>query len=284
MFYQVADIVFHIVSSLELRVEEPTQDFLVPQTTPDVAIETEWGDLSQKPEGRKVFDSGDIWQLYYTGGEYLFSFNSPLLGSIPYKLARINKDFTTGKILLHEPYFDHSQPVNPLEYPLDELLLINFLALGKGVEIHACGIIDQLGQGRLFVGQSGAGKTTIARLLKETKGITVLSDDRIILRQMGQTVWMYGTPWHGEAGLASPARAPLSQVYFLEKGSRNELAPQKRAEALGRLFACSFLPFYSHEGLAFTLGFLEDVVKATPCHVLKFLPDRKVIEFLDGQR
>lgn len=284
MFFRVADVVFHIVSSLKLPVEETIRDFLVPQTTADITIETEWGDLSQKLEGRKIFDSGGIWQLYQSGREYFFSFSSPLLRSIPYKLARINKDFTTGKILLHEPYFDHSQPVNPLEYPLDELLLVNFLALGKGVEIHACGIIDQLGQGRLFVGQSGAGKTTIARLLEQTEGITVLSDDRIILRQMGQTFWIYGTPWHGEAGLASPARAPLSQVYFLEKGSKNELVSQKRAEAVGRLFACSFLPFYSHEGLAFTLGFLEDVVKATPCHVLKFLPDRKVIEFLEGRR
>jgi hypothetical protein len=284
MFFRVADIVFHIVSSLKLPVEATIRDFLVPQTTPDITIEIEWGDLSQKPEGRKVFDSGDIWQLYQSGGEYLFSFSSPLLGSVPYKLARINKDVTTGKILLHEPYFDHNQPVNPLEYPLDELLLINFLALGKGLEIHSCGIIDQLGQGRLFVGQSGAGKTTIARLLQQTEGITVLSDDRMILRQMGQTLWRYGTPWHGEAGLASPARAPLSQVYFLEKGSKNELAPQKRADAVGRLFACSFLPFYSHEGLAFTLSFLEEVVKATPCHVLKWLPDRKVIEFLEGRR
>jgi hypothetical protein len=196
----------------------------------------------------------------------------------------MKKDFTKGKVLLHEPYFDHSQPVNPLEYPLDELLLINFLALGKGAEIHACGIVDQFGQGRLFVGQSGAGKTTIARLLEQTEGITVLSDDRIVLRQMDQTLWMYGTPWHGEAGLASPARAPLSQVYFLERGSKNQLAPQKRADAIGRLFACSFLPFDSHEGLAFTLSFLEEVAKATPCHVLKWLPDRKVIEFLEGKK
>ena len=274
MFFQLADIVFHIVCPLKLRVEETIRDFLVPQTTPDITIETEWGDLSQEPEGRKIFDSGGTWQLYQSGEEYFFSLSSPLLSPIPYKLARMNKDFTRGKILLHEPHFDRNQPVNPLEYPLDELLLINFLALGKGVDIHACGITDQLGQGRLFVGQSGAGKTTIARLLEETEGITILSDDRIILRQVDHTLWMYGTPWHGEARLASPARAPLSQVYFLEKGSRNELASQKRAEALGRLFACSFLPFYSPEGLAFTLGFLEKVVKATPCHVLKWLPDK----------
>jgi hypothetical protein len=185
MFFRVADIVLHIVSSLKLLVEETIRDFLVPQTTPDITIEIEWGDLSQKPEGRKVFDSGDIWQLYYSGGEYLFSFTSPLLGSIPYKLARIKKDFTKGKVLLHEPYFDHNQPINPLEYPLDELLLINFLALGKGVEIHACGFIDQLRKGQLFVGQSGAGKSTMARLWQGQSGVTVLSDDRIILRQEG---------------------------------------------------------------------------------------------------
>ena len=73
----------------------------------------------------------------------------------------------------------------PLEYPLDELLLQGLLARGRGAEIHACGIADGSGRGLLFVGQSGAGKTTMARLWEGERGITVLSDDRIILRRVG---------------------------------------------------------------------------------------------------
>ena len=91
---------------------------------------------------------------------------------------------------------------------------------------------------------------------------------------------MYGTPWHGDAGLACQARAPLTRIYLLRHGQKNALVPQRRAEAIGRLFACSFVPFYNPCSLDFTLGLLEDVVKAVPCYELRFAPDERVIEFI----
>ncbi|MBM4128540.1 MAG: hypothetical protein FJ243_00300 [Nitrospira sp.] len=93
-------------------------------------------------------------------------------------------------------------------------------------------------------------------------------------------IWMYGTPWHGEAGLASPEKAPLSGIYFLAHGQKNEMMQQGKVEALSRLFACSFLPFYSHEALDFTLGFFEEVVKSVPCYELRFVPDKGVVGFI----
>src|SRR3989449_11671129 len=133
------------------------------------------------------------------------------LGPLPYKVASVDRGFTAGEVWLHQPYFPSGLPVHPLEYPLDELLLIHLLAAGRGVEVHACGVVAPNGQGYLFVGQSGAGKTTMARLWQKAQagGIRILSDDRIILRKSNGTVWMYGTPWHGEAAMACAARAPL---------------------------------------------------------------------------
>ena len=91
---------------------------------------------------------------------------------------------------------------------------------------------------------------------------------------------MYGTPWHGEAMLASEARAPLSRIYLLEKGLKNELTPQKASDSISRLFTCSFPPFYNRDALDFTLTFLEDVVKKVPCYELKFTPEKSVTEFI----
>jgi hypothetical protein len=81
--------------------------------------------------------------------------------------------------------------------------------------------------------------------------------------------------------LASPERAPLTRIYFLEKGSKNEFVSLRDPVALGRLITCSFIPFYSQPGLAFTLSFFEEVVKKVPCHELRFVPDRKIVEFLN---
>jgi hypothetical protein len=283
-FLEIADFTISIFSNdagLKLEIEGITKKFLGGRAEPDVRIQARWGDLMEKRGGEKIFDSGVPWQLYYDEGlSYRFHFTSPTLGPVPYKVASFDREFTSGEVYLHHPYFPLRQPLYPLEYPLDELLLVNLLAQGRGVDVHACGASDSKGNGHLFVGQSGAGKTTMARLWQNQSGITILSDDRIILRPGGTALWMYGTPWHGEAELASPGRAPITRVYFLSKGIKNELVPLSKSDAAIRLFACSFPPYYSREGLDFTLSFLEEVVKNIPCYELRFLPDERAVEFI----
>ncbi len=268
--------------SLKIRVEGAIQDFLVQKAAVDIIMEAKWSNLTSFViKGKRLFDSGALWQLYHHDGEFLFSFTSSALGVNPYKVVRMKKDFSKGEVLLHREYFQTDQPVYPLEYPLDELLFTNFLALGRGAEVHACGVVDSLGRGHLFVGQSGAGKTTIAKLLQDESKAIVLSDDRIVLRKLGNKIWMYGTPWHGDAQLASPVGTPLHRVCFLARGEENQLIPQKSSQSIARLFSSSFLPFYNSAGLDFTLSFFEEVVKAVPCFELRFLPDKRVFRFLE---
>jgi hypothetical protein len=268
-------------SEMQLKVEGAATAFLVNDANPDLTVRATWGELSDATRGEKVFDSGSLWQLYRENGSHLFRFTSPALGSHPYKIASLNKDFTVGHVRLHRAFFPSDVPVYPLEYPLDELLITNWLARGRGVEIHACGLVDGAGNGHLFVGQSGAGKSTMARLWQNRTGAKILSDDRVILRNGGDTIRMYGTPWHGEAGFARPDGAPLTDVFFLRHGHGNERVPLEPVEALGRFFACSFPPFYSPDGLKFTLGFLERIVRTVPCYELGFVPDDRVIALLE---
>jgi len=284
---RIADINISILSQdpeLRIGVDGVAKQFLVKQANPDVVVQASWGNHFVKAKGKKIFDSGALWQLYSENGSYLFRFTSSALGSHPYKVASFNRDFTKGEISLNCSYFDSDQPTYPLEYPLDELLLTNILALGKGVEVHACGVVDTQGRGHLFVGQSETGKTTMARLWENGGGITVLSDDRIILRKADKKIWMYGTPWHGEARLASPLRVPLTKIYLLQKGLKNELIPLKNSDGVGRLFSCSFVPLYNPEAIDFTLSFFNEVIGTTPCFEIRFLPDKKVVEFIKGER
>src|SRR5207237_1422736 len=51
------------------------------------------------------------------------------------------------------------------------------------IELHGCGIVGPGGASNLFVGHSGAGKSTTTRLWTALGGVEVLSDDRIIVRR-----------------------------------------------------------------------------------------------------
>jgi hypothetical protein len=264
--------------NIEMALDPGLRDFIVEPSFGDIQIQVEWTDSLEIPAGEPLFNSGGLWRLFEESGGYRFYFSTPYLGASPYKAAWFDPEFKRGHLQLFRPYFDERKPIYPLEYPLDELLMIHRLACGEGVETHAVGIVDEGGQGHLFLGHSGAGKSTTARLWKSESNAQVLSDDRIILRVREGRIWMYGTPWHGDAGIASPECAPLSRLYLLEHSDHTELLSLSPGRAAAELFTRSFVPHHSPKGLQFTLRFLDRVAREIPCSIFRFLPDKSAVE------
>ena len=147
---EVADISVKIQSAdptLQFETQGVMKNFLAAEDQPDGQASATWSDLGQMSLGQKVFDSGALWQLYRRNGSYLYAFTSPVFGSVPYKVASFDSSFTSGEVCLHRPYFESKQALYPLEYPLDELWMVNLLGQGRGAEIHGCGVVDADGKG-----------------------------------------------------------------------------------------------------------------------------------------
>lgn len=272
---------------LTLAAQGPIRRFVNPEAEPDIRVNVAWWDDSKKNPYvafHKVFDSGGVWQLFRGGDTLVFELRSPIFGAAPYTTAVFSSDFTTGIVYLRRDCFTGARAIYPLQYPLDELLITNWLALGRGVEMHACAVVDADGLGYLFAGHSGAGKTTTARLWRRKRGVSVLSDDRVILRKAGDHIRMYGTPWHGDEPLASPDSAPLHRGFFLRHARENELTRVTGAQAVMELFSRSFPPFFSATGLDFTLSLLTDISKVVSFFALGFVPDQAVPDFVLAAR
>jgi len=279
--YRVGDLSFGVssVDDLRLALDPEMSVFACDSELCDAEILAEWADeLNPRPSLRPAFESGGLWSAFEEDGGTAFYFRTPYLGEAPYKRAWFNSEYTKGNVQLLKRYFDADLPVYPLEYPLDELLMIHRLARGEGVEIHACGVITPDGIGRLFVGHSGAGKSTTSRLWMRKPGVRVLSDDRIIVRLQNGNPVMYGTPWHGDAGLAEQACAQVNQVFLLAHGDRNEIVPLEPGRAAAELFTRTFVPYHSGFGLTNTLQFLERLTEQVPIAVFRFKPDESAIE------
>jgi|ERR1041385_6998279 hypothetical protein len=227
--------------------------------------------------GDLVFDSGAVWSMFDDGGRLRVDCHSPIFGEAPYKVALFDRDFAAGRVLLRDDVF-RDGTLGALEYPLDELIVSHLLARGRGVELHSSGVIARDGRGRLFVGQSGAGKSTTARLWMDSEDVEIVSDDRVVVREIDGGWRMFGTPWHGEAMLSSPASAPLHHIYLLQQAPRTRVAEVAPSEAAARLFACTFPLFHDAGALAFTLDCIDKLVRDVPVHVLEFTPDASVVE------
>ncbi len=228
------------------------------------------------PPGRLLFDSGGVWRAFEDGGGLRIDCSSDLGGDVPYKVAFFDRDLREGRILMRRDVV--TDEMHALDYPLDEVMVAHLLGRGRGVELHGCGIIDRDGRGQLFVGQSGAGKTTTAQVWLSEGDYEIVSDDRVIVRFVDGEWRMFGTPWHGEAKLSSPVSAPLGAIHLLVQASRTELVSLPPAQAAATLFGCTFPPFYDAGAVAFTLECLDRIVRDLPVRALRFLPDRSVID------
>lgn len=249
----------------------------------DIEVNLRWEERLVATSKPAAFDSGALWTLFHDRSNFIFDFSSRPLGKNPYKRLRVESDFRKAQLTLsHEALGSHAD-VSPLEYPADELLFTNYLAAhGIGVEVHGCGLIDAETGGHLLLGHSGAGKSTTARLWQSLRNPEILSDDRLILRIENGELWMYGTPWHGEGQFASPGKGKLDRILILQHSACNQLTEMSRARAAGELFARSFPPFHSPEGLQRTMDFLDRVVSTVPCYEFNFVPDMSAVETVLG--
>ena len=244
----------------------------------DIECEVSWASALELPKPAPDFASGGLWTAYRDASGTKFYFSTPSFGTEPYKAAWFDDSFSRGHVVLNRPSFAAQNSLFPLEYPIDELVLMHRLALGEGVELHALGLADQDGSGYLFLGHSGAGKSTTARLWMRQPGVPMLSDDRIILRQHDGNYRMYGTPWHGDAGVASAGSAPLTAIYFLEQAPAHQILPVAPPQAAAELFARAFLPHYLKPGIEFTLHFLDELTRSIPCSIFRFAPTEDAVE------
>ncbi len=260
-------------SAIDCRVAGSERLFLTDDSaTPDFTVSVRRLEHYEPPRGECLFDSGLVWSLHGDGDALRIECRSPLFGPTPYKIAVIDQAFRHADVFV-------SHAANPLEFPLGELLFNTLLTRRGAIELHACGVIDN-GQGLVFIGNSGHGKTTTARLWQASSGVEIVSDDRVILRCHGGTWWMYGTPWHGEAEICSPSRAPLSRIFTLAKGAANHLTPLSSAEGTARLLTCAFPPFHDMEGMRTVTGIAAALATEVPMARFSFLNEPSAVDFI----
>jgi hypothetical protein len=226
------------------------------------------------PAGNRIFQS-DSWALYENGKNIVLRCAFSDKRDPTVRTALLKPDFLRGNI-----YCDLKNKAlsyDPFSYPLDELLFMHILGRGRGMLVHSCGL-EFKGEGLLFAGASGRGKSTLSRLWD--KPARVLSDEKNVVRILTDQPWIYGTPWHGDAGRALNARAPLKKILFLEHGKKNRLQKLSGFQAVQRLLVCSFIPWWDKQSVKFTLGFCHRLFSKVEAYRLWFTPDVKAVEFI----
>lgn len=162
-----------------------------------------------------------------------------------------------------------SNPLDEMEYILR--VIYSFLSFESGgLMLHAAGIVHR-GYAYLFLGESGSGKTTIARV---SAGKVILNDDLVILIPTGREWQVHSTPfWNPSQVRPQPASAELAGLFKLFKDSQVYIEEFSGAQALAEIIACVPL-IASHPKLGAQLfKRCETILERTALMRLHFLPD-----------
>jgi len=248
----------------------------------DVSVRLELGGAPDARELTPVFDTGLSWSLSRDGDSCYFSLDSPTGAGEPLWVAEVASDFTRvtvhcGRELLTE---GGAALINPIRYPLDQLLVMYVLSRHGGAVAHAAGAIIQ-GKAFIFAGRSGAGKTTLSRQVAAHSEAPLLSDDRVALRNVHGSFLAYGTPWSGEQGAALNERAELGGIFFLRHAASDEVVDLSAGEAVERLLPVLSVPWYDRAAVSNLLGFCDELLRSTPAFELRFRPEPDVTRLLE---
>lgn len=182
-----------------------------------------------------------------------------------------SKDFSSVRAYLRwdDPY---------VSQVLSSLLRIAFsqaVLLHGGISIHASAVCLD-GRAYLFMGKSGTGKSTHARLwLEHFPGSFLLNDDNPTVRVKGNEVIAYGTPWSGKTPCYRNQSCPVAGMVRLFQAPVNRFVLRHDVGALLTVYpGCSVIMRDArlNASLQDTLSALVENVKIG---ILECLPDRQ---------
>lgn len=229
----------------------------------------------------EVFDTAQSWRLLTRNDEYFLVLNPSGRPGETRWLMRFNREFDRATVycgdMLVRRIKGAVRTSNPVCYPLDQLMFMYLLSLRQGAVVHAAGL-GLRGEGFIFAGRSGAGKSTMSRLLTGNRDVTMLSDDRVIIRHLNEGFRVYGTPWAGEAGVAENRCLPLRGIVFIVQATEHVMKGIAPAEAMKRLMPVVSIPWYDRQVMERVLSFCEALVRNIPAYELNFRPDDGVCD------
>ena len=132
--------------------------------------------------------------------------------------------------------------------------------------IHGASVFNpETNRGWLFVGESGAGKTTITKALVNN-GYKFAGDDSLLLYKQQNTIITSGFPEHGKPSIYPQSYQhnikPAALIFpAITRDSQTQILPVSKQEALLSLLPASILIFIDNKQAEPHLEFLKDLTE-----------------------
>lgn len=183
--------------------------------------------------------------------------------------------------------YSHLTVINRREEKLVESMLAGIYSclISKDVLFAHGALIDvpQFG-GILFIGRSGVGKTTQAKLWETHRRAEIINGDKVFLslrEDHPDTVLAYGSPWMGSSPYRVNKRVPLRAVVSLFRGERSSIRLLSEEERTAAYLPRIFMPGWDEALTETVMDTASRMLPMVPVYEMSCAPDESAVAMLE---
>lgn len=148
------------------------------------------------------------------------------------------------------------------------------------VQVHSS-LVCWKGQGLMFLGPSGIGKTTQAELWSRFRGAVIINGDIVFVREKDGGFEACGSPWHGSSCYCENLAAPLKALVVLKQDPENSIQELKGMDKLAEVAGSIFYPQWTQSGMSRCLETLDRLLSELPVYKLACRPDEDAVRLTE---
>ena len=143
--------------------------------------------------------------------------------------------------------------------------------------MHAS-VVNKGGNGIIFAGYSGVGKTTQAELWQKYAGADIINGDKAFIRYEDGGFYACGCPWKGSSEYCLNTKTLLKGIVVLSQASENRITRLDAAKAIELFIPHIFLPHWDSRCMQDALSTLDKLTQAVPIWLLECRPDEAAVK------
>lgn len=183
--------------------------------------------------------------------------------------------------ILRKPYYeDRIRRWVPPDIPFSSAIRAACeagMTMRDGMPLHAA-MVEKDSYGVVFLGPSGMGKSTQAKLWVEHQGADFIIGDRPGLRRIDGQWIGFGMPWDGKDGIKQQKQVPIRALISLEQAPENSIRRLTKQEAMMVLLNQVMMPMWDDAAMALLTPLMGQLASEIPFYHLRNLPNKEATD------
>ena len=146
------------------------------------------------------------------------------------------------------------------------------MVMRDGLPLHAS-LVEKDGFGVIFLGPSGMGKSTQAKLWEKYLDADFIIGDRPGLRKIDGKWIGFGMPWDGKDAIYRQISVPVLALVWLEQAKENRITPMNTAQGMTVMLRQAMMPVWDDTAMDGAAAMMGALAREIPMYHLRCLPD-----------